>query len=404
MQTAKPYLLFVFKAMMVISFIIGSYFLLSIPGNSGDEAGFATDLELVKTAGWFHAIADRISIPYMLLAYPFSFFMPNYLALRLVNVLLFLLLVLYFAKWGGIKNRMFYFYFLFYSSTGWFSAGINDVLFTVALVVFFNETYKAIEGKPGFRINLMWCALLVVIFTRELFYVYVPVILFSVFLLWKKGMPLFHKSWAPLVLLAFFTLVNIPSLQKNHSLSYDHKAPPDGVKSTWAQRQYLAQLLVNEGKLANYQHPSWEETDAYLLKNGSGSLPVSVLDGMLFDYKLTTIEFFKDFADIIKSSIRQMGLIMVLLLMYVAWQVFRRKFSYNLYLPAVNLVVIGLFALIIISYVETRWLVAPFIAAILYYSDFEADGKIHPRWIYCNYMVTTVISFYGIYKMFLNFY
>jgi hypothetical protein len=399
----KKYIVFAFQIVIVISFIIGTYFLITRPASSGDESLFVNDLNLIKSQGWITAIATKVSIPYLLLAYPFSFFLPDFMALRLVNVLLFLLLLLYFVKWGAIKNKMFFFYLLFYSSTGWFTAGTNDVIFVVCSIVFFNEVYKALEDKQNSKVTLLWCSLIVVFFTRELFYVYAPIFLFSLYLLYRKGILLFQKPLIPLALFVFFIVVNIPSLQKNHALSYDHKMPPKEVKATWGQRQYLGQLLVNEGKLENYQHPSWEETEAYLDKNGVKSLPISTLDGMLFDYKLTITEFCKDFADVFKGTIRQMGLIMPIILCFLLYQVFRQKITYNLYVPFVNLVMIAIFSLIIISYVESRWLIAPFIMGMLYYSDIEWDKKINSNLIYLNYTATIAISVYGIYKMFLFF-
>ncbi len=399
----KISLLFLFKFLIIISFIIGFFFLITRPGSSGDESLFVNDLEMIKSQGWIDAIATKVSIPLMLLAYPFSFFMPNFVALRLVNILLFLLLIVYFLKWGEIKNKMFYFYFLFYSSTGWFTSGTNDVIFVVFSVLFFNEVYKALEDKHNSKITLLWCSLIVVFFTRELFYVYAPVFLFSLYLVHKKGILLFKKPFIPLVLFGFFILMNMPSIQKNHSLSYDYKMPPTEVKSTWGQRQYLGQLLVNEGKLDNYQHPSWEETDLYLAKNGQNSLPISTLDGILFDYKLTITEFFKDFLDVFKGTIRQMALIMPIILCFLLYQIFRKKISYNLYLPFVNFSMISIFAFIIISYVESRWLIAPFIMAMIYFSDLERNRSINSKFIMLNYLATILISIYGIYRMFLFF-
>lgn len=399
----KTGLLFLLKCLIVVSFVIGTFFLLTRPAASGDESLFISDLNLIKTQGWITAITTKVSIPYLLLAYPFSFFLPDFVALRLVNVLLFLLLVWYFIKWGEVKNRMFYFYVLFYSSTGWFTAGTNDVIFVVAAIVFFNEVYKSLEGRSNQKTTLMWCMLIIAFFTRELFYVYAPIFLFSLFLLYRKGISLFKRFWIPMALFAFFMVLNIPSLQKNQVLSYDHKAPPATVRSTWPQRQYLAQLLVNEGKLENYQHPSWEQTDAYLVKNGADSLPDSTLSGLTFDYRLTITEFFKDFADVFKGSIRQMGLIMPIVLTFLLYSVFRKRITYNLYLPFVNWMMIGIFSLIIISYVESRWLIAPFIMAILYFSDMEWEKKINGNFFTANYLATIVIGIYGIYKMFLSF-
>ena len=397
-------LLLLFKLLILVSFIIGTYFLIMRPAGGGDESLFVNDLNLIKLKGWIEAIKVKISIPYMILAYPFSFFMPSFLALRLVNVILFSLLFLYFIKWGEIKNKIFYFYFLFYSSTGWFTAGTNDVVFMVCSIIFFNETYKILDNKQNIKPILLWCSLIIVFFTRELFYIYLPIFLFSIFLIHKKGYKIFRNLSIPISLFAFFLILNIPSLIKNHSLSYDHKMPPTDVKSTWAQRQYLAQLLVNEGKLDIYQHPSWQETDEYLSKNGINSLPKSTLGGILFDYKLTIKEFFIDFLDVFKGSIRQMGLIMPIILMFLVNQIFKNKISYNLYLPFINLIMIGIFSFIIISYVESRWLIAPFIMALIYFSDIEINKKININFIYLNHFATIIISIYGIYKMFLNFF
>jgi len=221
--------------------------------------------------------------------------------------------------------------------------------------------------------------------------------------MYRKGVKLFKNITLPITLFLVFMILNIPSIQKNHYLSYDNKKPPVEVKSTWAQRQYLAQLLVNEGKLENYQHPTWEETDMYLIKNGELSLPKSTFDGIFFDFKLTISEFFKDFFDVFKATIRQMGLVMPIILVFLFNQIVKRKITYNLYLPVINFILISIFSFIIISYVETRWLIAPFIMSMLYFSDLEWNEKINIKYFNLNYLATILISIYGIYKMFLNF-
>ena len=63
---------------------------------------------------------------------------------------------------------------------------------------------------------------------------------------------------------------------------------------TWTQRQYLAQILVNNGELENGQHPSWEQTQRYIRLHGEDSLPDGILKGITQDYLLTIKEFFKD--------------------------------------------------------------------------------------------------------------
>jgi len=160
--------------------------------------------------------------------------------------------------------------------------------------------------------------------------------------------------------------------------------------------------MVNEGTLAHNQHPSWEETDAYLEKNGVKSLPETLFKGMLFDLKLTIKEFFKDFAEVIFTSVRQTGLILIILFLQLFYQVFKRKIDWNLYIPFISFLMVSIFSFIIISYVETRWLVPVFIMTILYYTDFIQDIKVWKNVSLVNNLLTILIVFFGIYKIVLK--
>ncbi|WP_310556204.1 hypothetical protein [Flavobacterium sp.] len=387
------------KILIIISFLIFCYyFSLKVEG-TGDEHLFLNDLKFLKLNNWFEAISKKMAIAYLILAYPISFIIKDYLALRLVNVLLFLLLLLYCRKIGEIKNKMFYFYFLFYSSNGWFLLGTNDTLFIVSLFIFFNEVYKFLENKKNTSIPLLWCSLIVAFFTRELVYVYIPVIIISFVLLINAKVNLLNKIAIPIGLLGLFFLINSPSIITNHSFSYDNKKPPVGVKSNWAQRQYLAQLMVNDGKLNDEQHPSWQETDDYLLKNGKNSLPSTISEGVLFDFKLTVKEFFKDFSKVILQSIRQTGLIVIILIMFLMYNVLKNKIETNLYIPFILFLMIAIFSFIIISFVEIRWLTPLFIIALVYYSDLESNKKINKNIFLLNNLMTILVLFYGLYRV-----
>ena len=121
----------VFKITALTYFFVSFYyfFFLSEAGG-GDESLFVSDLIFIKTNGWISAIEKSISIPYMLLVYPFSFFLREYVALRIANVFLLVLLVLYFFKIAKIKTSSFYFYLLFFFGTSaYFFKGTNDALF-----------------------------------------------------------------------------------------------------------------------------------------------------------------------------------------------------------------------------------------------------------------------------------
>jgi hypothetical protein len=82
--------------------------------------------------------------------------------------------------------------------------------------------------------------------------------------------------------------------------------------------------------------------------------------------------------------------------------IFRRKITPNLFLPFVSLFLVAAFSFIVISYVETRWLIAPYILAMLYYSDLEFDKKLPKLVPLINQMLLILVIFYGTYKVFLK--
>lgn len=391
------------KIAIVIFFLVMCYFHLRTPGGAGDEMIFMNDLNFIKSHGWISAIEKKIGLTFLLLAYPLSYILPDFIALRATNILLFLALLFYFYKWGAIKNQLFFFYFLFISSFGFFLTGTNDTLYIVAITIFFNEVYKFIEMKEKCSMPLLCSTLIIAFFTRELIYVYLPVILLSLILLWKNKLMHFQKWPIPASILALLLLLNLPSLQKNHRLSYDNKEPSNQTKSSWVQRQYLAQLLVNEGKLANQHHPSWEDTDAYLRKYGENALPKTTFQSLIFNPKLTLLEFVKDFTSSVFLSIRQTGMIVIFVFLYLAFCLFKRKIDTNLFLPVVSFTVLATFSFIIISFVETRWLLVSYIVAIIYYSDLEYTKKLPKSVLLTNHLVLLLVIFYGSFKVFLKF-
>lgn len=389
-----------FKYSVVAYLFVAAYYFISLP-TGGDEFLFVSDLQLVKNVGWQEAIVKNISIPYVLLAYPFSLVMEGFMALRMVNVVLFLVLLGYFYYGSTIKSRSLYFYILFFSSTvGYFYLGTNDSLFFVALIVFLNEVNKAAKDKNK-NFNLALSALVIAFFTRELFVVYLPIIILGLYILYKSGCRFTLKSFIPLGVFLLFLLLNLPSIEKNGSLSFDKKSPPEGLGVSWSQRQYLAQLMVNNGELENGQHPTWEETAKYLRKNGTKSLPDGILNGITHDYRLTITEFFKDFAYSVVYSFRSLGFMLLFALGYWFKGIKRsRKIEFNYFVPFATLTMLMIFSFIIISYVELRWLIPVFVMAIVYYSEMEKLNKISKYFVLANYLVLCMFSVYGIFKIF----
>ncbi|MBC7606877.1 MAG: hypothetical protein H7199_07975 [Burkholderiales bacterium] len=397
------YLALIFKNIAACYFLVSFiYFFFFNAGGGGDESLFVNDLLLIKSQGWIAAIEKSISIPYMLLAYPFSFFLEEYMALRLASLLLTFLILVYFFKIAKIRNSTFYFYFLFYAATSsFFFSGTNDICFFSGLIVFFAEVFYFIENKRWNHQILAFSGLVLSFFTRELFVVYLPVIVLAFYFLYKKGHLFFTaKMIFPALLFVVFLVLNGPSLLKNHQLSYDDKAPPKEMNVTWSQRQYLAQLMVNKGELPNFKHPSWKVTQDYLKQNGPDALPKTTLKSLTFDYQLTIIEFFKDLYYSLFFGFRQLGLILFVIFYLWAMEVKKGKIlNAAMFVPIATFIMLSLFSFIIISFIELRWLIAVFTTSILFYDAYQAQNKINRFVILANYCILICFSMYGLYKL-----
>lgn len=390
------YIKIIFIGITIVYSIIAAYYFLNKPPG-GDENLFLADLAFINDKGWMEAIKQNISIPYMLLVYPLSFFLKNFIALRLVNIMILILLLFYFYKINEKRNFLFYGYILFYISTiGFFYAGINDILFAIALIIFLNEVYRVANNKST-NINLMLTALVVAFFTRQLFLVYLPIIIFGLYILNKSKINFNKKMLIPILVFIVFLVFNLPSIIENGTLSFDKKSPPAIMNVTWTQRQYLAQIMVNNGELENGQHPSWEQTQQYIKIHGKESLPDGVLKGITQDYQLTIKEFFKDFVFSIFYGSRQLGLMLLITLLFLVKQVYKtRSMELKYFVPMATLTMLMIFSLIIISYVELRWLIPVFTMTIVYYDDLEKENSLPIRLVQFNYIVLAAFAIYGI--------
>jgi len=388
----------IFLCLTGVYAFLSAYYFLTLPGGSVDEILFLNDLNLIETKGWYNAISKNISIPYLGLVYPLSILIGKVVALRLVNVILLLLLLFYF-HFRKLSKIGFTFLIFYISTVGYFYSGTNDTLFVFSLVVFLNEIRRA-ANKERYSVNLALTTLLIAVFTRELYLVYLPVILIGLFIMVKVGINLNKRSWIPLALLAMFLFCNLPSLVSNGNLSYDRKLPPEEVHATWTQRQYLAQIMVNNGELSNYYHPSWEQIDEYLKINGNKSLPDGILQGLFFDVSFTLKEFVKDLVHVFIYSSRGLGFILLICLGYLFLEILKnRSISLNLFSPGAALIMLIIFSLIIISYVEMRWLSPIFILLVAYYSDLIRVNKIHFILKNINLLFFCILAGYGVFKI-----
>jgi len=391
----------VFRYCTILYLFVGLYYFINLPTGGGDESLFLSDLQLIKNSGWQEAIVKNISIPYMLLAYPLSLIMDDFLALRIVNIGLLVFLFFYFYYISKIQTKALYFYVLFFISTvGYFYFGTNDCLFFVSLIIFFNEVNNALNNK-NISYNLALTTLVIAFFTRQLFLVYLPILFLGLYILYKSEYKFTVKTFFPLGFVILFIFLNIPSLEKNGSLSFDKKSPPKELGVSWSQRQYLAQLMVNKGELANFNHPSWDQTKEYLEKNGNESLPDGILESITYDWQLTIKEFFKDLGYSFLYSFRSLGLMLLITLGYWIGQLNKnRKIELSYFVPISTLLMLMIFSFIIISYVELRWLSAVFVMTLVYYSQLKEQKKISKYLILANTLVLCLFTVYGIFRIF----
>ncbi|GAB3218803.1 hypothetical protein GCM10027454_07070 [Algoriphagus aestuariicola] len=225
--------------------------------------------------------------------------------------------------------------------------------------------------------------------------VYLPLIACMTLFIFNSSK--FRPKEAGLVIgsVAFWIVLNIPSIAHHGSLSFDNKemAKQNGI--TWPQRQYLSQLYATQGIIPELSHVSWEETRSYLEKNGKDSLPSSTFDSLVFDISFTWKEFWKDFLYLIYSGFRQVGLVI-----FFPFLMFITPTKEN---QAIRLIGFGqllqmlVFSAIIISYIEIRWLAPAFILGILGMDLLlkSREGKAQVDFI--NQIVLTALSIYGIF-------
>lgn len=387
---------------VLIYFLMSAFYFLSSTPGSGDESLFIYDLDLIKEKGWIYGIEKSISIPYMMLSYPISLFLENYIALRLVNISLLMLMMFYLYKRSFQPKLILFGYLLFYLCTAsYFYAGTNDVLFIIGLVIFINEVYLLVKGEK-WNSSLAISAILLSFFTRKLIFVYMPVVMICFYIIYKEKNKRSKIKWKEPILLAFVLIImNLPSIIKNKTISYDLKSPPIGVNASWTQRQYLAQLMVNSGEIPNNTHPSWLQTDEYLAKNGLSSLPDGIIESVFFDFKLTLTEFFKNFYTCFFLGFRQLGFILIVPIFFFAKKVaIERKISLDLFIPFSLLMMLSIFSLIIISYPELRWLCSIFILTIIYFVDLQKDKTFSDNFYLLNYLVLLCLTIYGGIRMY----
>lgn len=350
---------YVLASVQTVTFLYYTMIILS-PGKA-DECHFISAIDRVNENGWNDAVQYGLSIPYFLITYPLSFILPSYLALRLTNLILLGLFFRYL--WiSGYKDGMVYALLLSYISTvSFFLFGTNDTLFIIGLSIFFIETFTHVStGKMNFPI-LAIAGLVISCFTRQMFIFYIPLIVFSFFLVGYSYWS-FRLIRIPLSIILLLLLLSLPSIIHKHTLSYDNKKAPDGL--AWPQIAYLSTIESNQNLRAEGNHPSWDEVRNYLKIHGENSLPRSYSESIFFDFRLTLKEFPEDFWVALKSSIRQLGILLFLPLLVYFFSVKPNR-TPSMYLLTAYFGTLTVFSFVILAIVELRWLGSVAILALI---------------------------------------
>jgi hypothetical protein len=369
---------------------------------AGDESHFIAALEMIRTQGWESATRFGISIPYLLLALPLQLFIPSYLALRIVNLLLLFIFIWYVYNKIRIQHTFTLSILISYIATSSFYLfGTNDALLSITLGIFFTETYFLIRDR--FFANPTWAlvSLCVAFFTRELFLIYLPMVLLTLFIAWKHRALTRKSLYITGVFSLFMILLNGYALKHNQRLSYDNKIAPPGL--SWTQLTYLSQLEANAGRRPEGQYVSWDELRTYLDTHGEGSLPNSIGESIFFDLRFTLSESVKNMKSSIISLIRQLGLLLIFPFLTFFMFTYKHDRIRQGYLIALLWGILCIFCLIIIATVELRWLAAIVLTYLTTSYDYtnesyvaEERRPLFSAFVLCMQLVFVFLSVFGV--------
>ena len=116
------------------------------------------------------------------------------------------------------------------------------------------------------------------------------------------------------------------------------------------------------------------------------------------DYSMTIKEFFKDFYYSMFFGLRQLGLVMLFPFYFLIVNL-RKTSILNpmFFVPYSFVLILSIFSLIVISYIEPRWYISIFIVAIVFYNHYQLQEKINYKFILVNYLIFICFSMYGIF-------
>lgn len=363
--------------------------------SSGDEGFFTKELVRFQTDGLWQSFSGGISHLHVLLASVLAALVGSpLLAGRLLNI--FLLVVALFLGALIIQSlnlrrsielvtTVTYAYMLVFSQVGkTFFRFINDPLMIVlALFSFymFQLYYKS---------NKTWFFILASIASGMMFWVRsFSLLIWAGILAFLMQQAVIRKPRLKgIFLLACFViisvavalLVQIPSISENGRLSFESKSG-DG---DWGARNWVTRYVRrSNGGIFSYQRVDWDEIERFKQEYGENAIPGSLLGKVRKDPKFMADNFVSNLIIripyVLFASIGIYFLLFLDLLRRPRW-LFEKDTNQPrlLFLLVTASVSLGV-SLIIINYIEQRWLMAPVICVLLL-AAVHLDRRIAPKW------------------------
>ena len=370
-------------SLLITGFSIAGYFVIRIfqyyiylKPASGDEQSYLAVYNMFINEGFVTANIFGNSTFFNICSYVFYFFSEReLLSMRLCS--LFFGMLSFIVLWKFIHR-----FFNFSQKVKWVVyltmlnvvivksnvfMGINDTILVFLTVSFFYVLYSINTTKnPVTKYFLALGLILAVsLSTRLMALIAFPGFLYCIFLVLKKQKAPIAKSvrQAGIIIITFLLAtysLNFPSLSEKGTLSFHLKE--SGYKGiTWSQMQYLSAIGQEKGEIEHNAHYSWEKVREYLDTNGEDSLPKTVFESIFFDIKRTVKEFFKDVLLLTIPFTRLLGPVFFLGLLLFTYQLSFKKISIRNILESHILmffiIYVSIICFIIISNVETRWLI-----------------------------------------------
>lgn len=176
-------------------------------------------------------------------------------------------------------------------------------------------------------------------------------------------------------------LVQIPSISQTGRLSYESK----GADGDWGDRNWVTRhMRKSNGGIFSYQRAEWREVEQFKQDFGDDSIPQSLTSMIGRDPKFVADNFVSNLMIrvpyVMFSSIGIFFFIFLDLLRRPRWLLGKNSSQPRLlFLLVAASVCLGV-SLVIINYVEQRWLMAP-VACVLFLAAAHLDQRVAPRWI-----------------------